>query len=68
MNDFFSNTSIEIPNPYIDIFMPLLTDPEWKIICYLMRHNSHLEARCTLSEFSSGRGFRGKQLDYGTVK
>ena len=32
-----------------------------------MRHNSHLEARCTLSEFSSGRVARdGKQLDYGT--
>ena len=66
--DFLSSTSIPIPNPYIEILMPFLTDPEWKVLCYLMRHNSHQpEKRCTLSEFSSGCVAKdGQQLDYGT--
>jgi hypothetical protein len=67
MDEFLSSTSIPIIKSYIDIFMPFLTEPEWKVLCYLIRHNSCRSARFTLSEFSKGHVAKdGKRLDYGT--
>ena len=68
MNDLFSTTPI--PNSYIDIFMPFLTDPEWKVLCYIVRltqNNPKIQRQIKLSEFANGRVTKdGKRLDYGT--
>ena len=65
-----SSNTTPIPNNYIDIFMPLLTDPEWKVLIFIIRltqNNLNATRQIKLAEFSNGRVTKdGKQLDYGT--
>ena len=50
--------------------MPFLTDPEWKVLCYIVRltqNNQNAARQIKLSEFANGRVTKdGKRLDYGT--
>lgn len=60
----------QIPNDYLDMFMPHLNGAEWKCLCYIARRTFGFQKRVdkiSLSQFVSGVKDRdGNQLDYGT--
>ncbi|KKK62369.1 hypothetical protein LCGC14_3005010, partial [marine sediment metagenome] len=67
--------SYQTPNIYIDVIMPLLTDSEWRVLSYAMRHilgwREKIAARkgtISLSMFEHGYGpYPGCGLNKGTI-
>src|SRR5262245_9191416 len=61
--------SFQTPNLYIDRLMPLLTDPELRILIYMTRRIIGFHKRedaISLSQFTDGIVLRtGERLDYG---
>lgn len=60
----------QIPNDYLDMFMPHLTGAEWKCLCYIARRTFGFQKRAdqiAFSQFENGITTKdGKVLDYGT--
>jgi DNA-binding transcriptional regulator GbsR (MarR family) len=60
----------QIPNDYLDVFMPHLTGAEWKCLCYIARRTFGFQKRAdqiAFSQFENGITTKdGKVLDYGT--
>lgn len=60
----------QIPNDYLDMFMPYLTGAEWKCLCYIARRTFGFQKRAdqiAFSQFENGITTKyGKVLDYGT--
>ncbi len=67
--------SYQTPNIYIDVIMPLLTDSEWRVLSFAMRHilgwREKIEARkgtISLNMFENGYGpYPGCGLNKGTI-
>lgn len=67
--------SYQTPNIYIDVIMPLLTDSEWRVLSYAMRHilgwREKIETRkgtISLQMFEGGYGpYPGCGLNKGTI-
>lgn len=60
----------QIPNDYLDMFMPHLSGAEWKCLCYIARRTFGFQKRAdqiAFSQFENGITTKdGKILDYGT--
>ena len=69
MNTFIPN-SFQTPNAYVDQFMHLLSGPEYKVLCYLVRRIFGFQKRqdrVSMRQITSGiRNRDGDFLDHGT--
>ncbi len=75
MNDNLIPNSFQVPNVYIDRLMPLLTDTEFRVLMFAVRHIlgwqdtiGQRAARLSLSAFESGyRGSEGVGLGRAAI-
>ena len=69
MSNFIPN-SFQTPNAYVDQFMHLLSGPEYKVLCYLVRRIFGFQKRqdrVSMRQITSGiRNREGDFLDHGT--
>ena len=65
----FIPNSYQTPNLYVDAYLYLLTDEEWKVLSYAIRRTlgfNKRRDRISLSQFANGITDKaGKHLDYG---